>query len=646
MPALHLVPDRREASFGQDTQPHQTRIPLRRNDSSRSDETLRSSEDSWKPVPPLKDGAPTLGKPTVKPRLEWTDAFTVASSLAALVLAIVVVANHHVAWWLSYSAQIQVLGVLLSIMNLCLTTLASRIFLLLEVRFGRSSLSNFEGILRNQALLNRLDGVWRVAIMSMLVIGPGLDVLPKASFLKSGSSSVRLHKKAVQETIFHTWPLNSALNNTYGLGKYGLFGPAGVHLLGGNTGLSLFTNATLPYLNASNFVTEVSFINSWFNGALGPLAVPFHEPAVQSWPFTYGFNVLVLSDDITAMLDAPNPDYLTAIRDSLAIGDSWNMSVGVDATLATYSGLAADDPSFDDFCKAAATWRQDLDGSQGSLLLAESSRGSGIIYFGYSNQTDGQSSSMRCTDMASMGAWRYNLTRQPCTGIWTVTRGGSQLMGGSCAPMAPSWSPSDVFHHSGQNYTKFYPVALEEALAPYATSRQGSNWRQPSTSTMIAAMAWSRLTSLYSAADNKNSDNSQSADTRDNSIANATRLGLVYDAEEDIVSTRPAIVRSWTLYVTLCAQPFITLVIFIGILAMHKTPVSKGFGLISILAGVEPESLELLHGASLSGELSEDVYLFVRSSGDPDIDAKMQYILRTKLQKAPSGKLMSSTTYS
>lgn len=645
MPKPRFVLSSQELLSRSNTQADGSGISLRHDAYSNSEETLRSSEDSWRPIPPLKDRAPTLGKPTAKPRLEWSDLLTVASSLTALALAILVVANRYIAWRLSYSAQIQVLGVLLSIMNLCLTTLASRIFLLLEVRFGRSSLSNFEGILRNQALLNRLDGIWRVVILSMLVVGPGLDVIPKAGFLNGGSSSVRLDRKAVNETTWDHWSMKATLGHgEYGVGKYGLFGPAGVHQLGGNTGLSLFTNATLPYLNASNFVTDLSFVNSMFNGlstVLGGLTDELREPAVQSWPFAYGFNMLVLNNESTAMLDTPNPDYLTAIRSSLAIGDSWNMTASVVGTLATYSGLASDDPTFKDFCKTAATWRQDLDGSQGSLLLAESSQGSGTIYFGYTNSSSFQSTALHCLDMAPLGAWRYNLTRQPCTGIWTVTRGGSQLMSGSCSPTrSPS---SDIFHYSGQNYTKFYPVQLEESLSPYATVREGSHWRQPSTNTMIAAMAWSRLTSLYSAADNVQSGNAQSADARTGSIANATRLGLLYDAEEDVISTRPAIVRSWTLYFTLCAQPFLTLLIFIGILAMHKTPVSKGFGLISILAGVEPESLELLHGASLSGELSEDVYLLIRAAGD---EAKMQYVLRPKVQRAPSGKLMSSTTYS
>ena len=65
--------------------------------------------------------------------------------------ALLSVRHHHIAWTLGYSGQIQVIGVLLSIMNICLTTLASRIFLLLEVRFGRSTLTNLEGLLRNQA---------------------------------------------------------------------------------------------------------------------------------------------------------------------------------------------------------------------------------------------------------------------------------------------------------------------------------------------------------------------------------------------------------------------------------------------------------------------------------------------------------------
>jgi hypothetical protein len=42
---------------------------------------------------------------------------------------------------------------------------------------------------------------------------------------------------------------------------------------------------------------------------------------------------------------------------------------------------------------------------------------------------------------------------------------------------------------------------------------------------------------------------------------------------------------------------------------MMSTPIDRGFGLISILAGIERNSLSVLKGASLSGELRGDARL-------------------------------------
>ena len=63
------------------------------------------------------------------------------------------------------------------------------------------------------------------------------------------------------------------------------------------------------------------------------------------------------------MFDDSNPDYLTTIRSSMAIDDSWDLTADVGSTMATYAGLASDDRTFTSFCQDAKIWRQDLNGS-------------------------------------------------------------------------------------------------------------------------------------------------------------------------------------------------------------------------------------------------------------------------------------------
>ena len=110
------------------------------------------------------------------------------------------------------------------------------------------------------------------------------------------------------------------------------------------------------------------------------------------------------------------------------------------------------------------------------------------------------------------------------------------------------------------------------------------------------------------------------------SVINATHFGILYDANDDVVSTRLSLARTWELYLALCVQSVITLVSFVGIMVMRDTPVSQGFGLVSILAGVERRGLDLLRGASLSGELDEDVFVSIRQVGDV-ADAKIWSML-------------------
>lgn len=63
----------------------------------------------------------------------------------------------------------------------------------------------------------------------------------------------------------------------------------------------------------------------------------------------------------------------------------------------------------------------------------------------------------------------------------------------------------------------------------------------------------------------------------------------------------------------LTVQPLLALATIFASMLMNSTPIDRGFGLISILAGIERNSLRILEGASLSGKLRGDARLRIDS---------------------------------
>lgn len=124
----------------------------------------------------------SLGKPTMKRRLSLLDLSALALSLLCLGLAIAAVENEPIYWRLGVgNNQLMVVGFLLSNMNLCLSSVAPTFFLLLEARFGSSTLQNYEGILRNKPLSSKLGTIWRIILSIMLVIPIALSFVYKNS---------------------------------------------------------------------------------------------------------------------------------------------------------------------------------------------------------------------------------------------------------------------------------------------------------------------------------------------------------------------------------------------------------------------------------------------------------------------------------
>jgi hypothetical protein len=242
-----------------------------------------------------------LGKPAAKKRIHTIDILSAILSLLCLILAVVAVASESVSWHLGVGTnQLIVVGFLLSIMNICLASVASHLFLLIEARFGRSTIQNYDGLLRSQVFASRLGIIWRLVLGLMLVLPIGLSVAYKGF---SGG-----------ESIVHVNVTKYTGNSSY----YGMFAPPGIQSL---VGVSSFFNATMGFAVATAPLSSTNLSDI--------------DPPLPKDMQPYGYNMLLLSNESTAILDMPQPSYVSAIQSLLADGESWNLTAPVLATVAS-----------------------------------------------------------------------------------------------------------------------------------------------------------------------------------------------------------------------------------------------------------------------------------------------------------------------
>lgn len=130
-----------------------------------------------------------LGRPTKKRRFEYVHILATAVSWICLVVAYITIVPHlPLAWRLGFNGQIILIGLLLSIMNVCSSTVLPYTFLLLEARFGPSSLQNYEALLTSRTTLPQTRLIWRLALGLSILLPLGLSVAYKR-FLGGRSSA-------------------------------------------------------------------------------------------------------------------------------------------------------------------------------------------------------------------------------------------------------------------------------------------------------------------------------------------------------------------------------------------------------------------------------------------------------------------------
>ena len=104
---------------------------------------------------------------------------------------------------------------------------------------------------------------------------------------------------------------------------------------------------------------------------------------------------------------------------------------------------------------------------------------------------------------------------------------------------------------------------------------------------------------------------------------------------DTVAYIRPTLQKSFLLYAVLSVQPLL-LVVMLGLaVILCFTPVGKGFGMLSIVSGVNRESLDALGGAALSRELRDDVKLVINPQHD-DENGTIEYYIAS-IAAGPNG---------
>ncbi len=225
------------------------------------------------------------------------------------------------------------------------------------------------------------------------------------------------------------------------------------------------------------------------------------------------------------------------------------------------------------------------------------------------NNPDGVEFFYDVTDPESIAfrdaALMFNVQRVQCSGVWQVNRTGIQLVSGNC-----TGELTDQSVMMGAFCNPFsldaLPV-LRYNLESYVTLRVNSTWQLPTYAISVASMYWARLTFLAQ------------EPLSWGYCTNAVNVSYAVDSET-VTSTRTTLNARWLLYIVLALQPLLTCITFLLVTLFYYSPIDKGFGMIAVLSGVNKDSLDLVRGAALSGELSKSVKLGIEVDDVDDVD--------------------------
>ena len=284
----------------------------------------------------------------------------------------------------------------------------------------------------------------------------------------------------------------------------------------------------------------------------------------------------------------PVPNYVTSIQQYLGKNEAWTVSAHVNATVTRYNNIDGqsyiNNDTFWNYLFAhsdgnvftLSSW-QLFNGWDMGYIQGEVSDTDGTFCLagnyphidtdalaGYSNSSSKDAQSFR------RHALMFNTRREQCFGTWKITKDNITLLSGDCL-----FLPTNQTTLNAPNALPFpldaMPV-LTTTLRNY-TVPEKSPWMIPSFTTSLATMYWARLVQMY---------------PYDQTVMTSIQ-DLYYPSTNQTIFSTNTTLRGehWALYLVLCIQPALTVLMFAWAIWFHRCPVQKGFGLVAMLAGVD-----------------------------------------------------------
>ena len=530
-----------------------------------------------------------LGIPLFPRLSSWKEAFAAVSCVLSLIVAGVVVFEPRVAVYWGQTAQFIWVGLCLTLMGWCAQLPLRRLFLISSTNSQASTLQSIDAILRSDPLTSQADWRVRLALVLMLALGPGLSIAYKS--LAGGQSSY------TEKDL---------------TGQFGLTHPLGKHSIG--PGQSQFVNATLPW---------------------------FKDPGFNR---VYGFNTHVSTENVSAMLDGPMPDYIDSLQASLGPRQHKVIRATVQAIVCEMKPKL--DHDVDYYEHLFENPSMDISGpASGSTWLWQNNIWIGILLPAKTDNTN-----------IVIGAWNdskketfkshvleYSLSRQLYNGSWSVSKDSVQLIDAS--PTHNRVEDHCLLRSNWLAIEDLYTHMLAEFDWRYRPSYRDADFyrdRVKSDSTFLASAVWSRIVAFAPWTEvNK---------TRNPDCAPVGLPTLSYNTTTTVATVAVTIKPDWRILMVLTLYPFILFATLIfRALFWPLSPIGERFGLVSLLASVDNNSLALLKGAGLSGQLKYSIFVGLFVSGRKDnID-----VMRTgritsvfETQKSRTGRLKKNTKYS
>ena len=525
---------------------------------SYSMEHFASSKTAY--TPQASTEAPlSLGKPRESQGVSQADCAIGLGCCIAAILALITVFDKAIAIALGQTYQLVAVGFLLSMMALCAQRQVQKFLLLWEIRHGHSTLQNLDAILRSEYFASQFSWQPRIGMWFTLLLPLGLAVA-----YKTFTSGATERSEASPNMLF------------------GLTAAPGYQRIG--NGLSLMINAYLPF---------------WLHPAIGR---------------TYGFNLYVMDNMTSAIIDAPLPDELIRLQASLGDSESRSLTVNVSATVAENIPLTESERDSDSYWKSVRA--KYVDDSRMTDTGAFSANGSGRLGEGIwagqrpraSNFTEIYISRWDTSKQETFEsqAERFISTRRNCTATWHVTKLNVTLTNVTnlqSAAKANSNNQSAIQNLSlnlGDIFLQLLGEFQWTARDQYNDPLPDSSFNNPvfspkvnSRTPLVASMLWSRLVSFRGP---------------ERGPESLPELAYQRSSEEINQIKRVQTLRaSWWLGGVIVVQLFVTLLALVGKWQLSGVPVTDDFGLISLMAALTLEGLNKLKGAALSGKLSKSV---------------------------------------